>query len=156
MSMTPTPRDLTCAISPRTVEASLTPKAEVGSSKIRSLAPKYVALQIATAWRWPPDNVPIGRSGSVTRRIPSSWICCRAIWFHPSDIETPEWTSAHGQFGSEEKIASDAHERHRPAMLMHGGDAHGPRIARFREAKMSAIDQQFTPTWGEQTAPTGS
>ena len=41
-----------------TVAASFTPSAEVGSSRISTRAPKYIALPIASAWRSPPESVP--------------------------------------------------------------------------------------------------
>ena len=42
----------------------LTPSAAVGSSRIRTLAPKWTAREIATHWRSPPDSVPMAWSTS--------------------------------------------------------------------------------------------
>ena len=50
----------------RTMPDCRTPRAEVGSSRIRTLAPKYTARAIATAWRSPPDSVPTVWLGSRT------------------------------------------------------------------------------------------
>ena len=43
---------------------SATASAAVGSSMITSLAFRLSARQMATAWRWPPDRLPTGASGS--------------------------------------------------------------------------------------------
>jgi hypothetical protein len=50
----------------RTISDSLTPSAEVGSSRMSTLAPKWIARAMATDWRSPPESVAIGRVTSST------------------------------------------------------------------------------------------
>ena len=64
MKTTPMPRARASATSFSTTDAWCTPSAEVGSSRISTLAPKYMARAIATHCRSPPDSVPTGCSAS--------------------------------------------------------------------------------------------
>src|ERR1700716_430890 len=81
MKMTPRPRSRAWMTYLSTMPDWRTPSADVGSSRMSTLAPKYTARAIATAWRSPPDSVPTGWFGSRTSmpilRI-SSRITCLA------------------------------------------------------------------------------
>ena len=48
------------AMKRRTTPASFTPSADVGSSRMTTFAPKWIARAIATDWRSPPESVPTG------------------------------------------------------------------------------------------------
>ncbi len=78
MKITPSPRLRAEMAWRRTIADSLTPSAEVGSSRIRTRAPKYSARAIASVWRSPPDSVPTSWSVSRTS-IPMFFISSRAI-----------------------------------------------------------------------------
>ena len=54
------PRSRAWAMKRSTTPASFTPSAEVGSSRITTLAPKWMARAMATDWRSPPESVPTG------------------------------------------------------------------------------------------------
>ena len=81
-----------------TIAASLTPSADVGSSRISTRAPKYSARAIASVWRSPPDSVPTSCAGSRTW-IPISSICSVAIRRGLGHVEAGERAPA--RVGSE-------------------------------------------------------
>src|SRR2546422_14521 len=66
MKITPRPRSRAWTTYLSTMPDWRTPSAEVGSSRMRTFAPKYTARAIATAWRSPPESVPTGWFGSRT------------------------------------------------------------------------------------------
>ena len=74
-----------------------TPRAEVGSSRIRTFAPKYTARAIAIAWRSPPDSVPTVWSGSRTS-MPILDISSRMIRWAP--LMSSRWSGPRPRVGS--------------------------------------------------------
>ena len=63
-----------------TIPDCLTPSALVGSSRMRTLAPKYTARAIETAWRSPPDSVPTVWLGSRTSMPILAISSCMTRW----------------------------------------------------------------------------
>src|SRR6218665_1081836 len=80
MKMTPTPSLRTRSIVASTLAVWRPPSAEVGSSRISTLAPKKPARAMATPWRSPPDKVPTACSGSRSR-MPIRCISAIVTWF---------------------------------------------------------------------------
>ena len=73
-----------------TVAASLTPSAEVGSSRMSTRAPKYMARPIASTCRSPPDSEPTSWSPSRTRVMPKRRICSSAMRLRRLGVEPLE------------------------------------------------------------------
>ncbi len=63
----------------------------MGSSRIRTRAPKKIARAIATHWRWPPDSEPMGAStsGNSMPIFDNSDIVVARIPFASRDLSGP-------------------------------------------------------------------
>ena len=142
MKITARPRSRASMTNFSTIAAWWTPSAEVGSSRISTLAPKWMARAIATDWRSPPESVPTAWVGS-RMSMPMSAIAWRDDGVRLLLVEAGEGEEALERLAAEEEVPRDAHQRDHAEILEHGGDAVFRRVARAPEAHRRAVDQDL-------------
>ena len=126
----------------RTIAAWWTPSAEVGSSRISTFAPKWMARAIATDWRSPPESVPTAWVGS-RMSMPISAIACRETGFAFSLSKRVKGKKPLERLAAEKEVPRDAHQRDHAEILEHRGDAQFGRVARAPEMHRLAVDQDL-------------
>ena len=142
MKMTASPRARAFRMCRRTIAACLTPSADVGSSRMRTRAPKYSARAIASVWRSPPGQRAHELAGVADVDADLEHLLARRLVGVPH-VEPPERTGALRGLVAQEEVPADAHERQDREVLEHGRDAAGLRVARRRERDGLAVHEQL-------------
>ena len=143
MKMTARPRSRASMTNFSTIAAWWTPSAEVGSSRISTLAPKWTARAIATDCRSPPESVPTAWVGSRTS-MPMSAIACARDRVGVLLVEAAEREDARDRLAAEEEVARDDISGIMPEILEHRRDAAVACASRgLRKRDRPAVDQDL-------------
>ena len=120
--------------------ASLTPSAEVGSSRMRTRAPRYSARAMASVWRSPPESVPTIWSVERTS-MPIRSSCWCGDPRRLAEVEAAEDPAALGRLLPDDEVPGDAHQREDGEVLVDGGDAEFEHVARRARLDFLALEK---------------
>ena len=132
-----------------TTPASLTPSAEVGSSRMTTLAPKWIGARDG-------DRLPLAARERADRLRRVAQVDAHPLQLlagHPirgMPVVHADRAEPRRRLDAEEEVPADAHERDHRQVLVDGGDPGLERVARRAEVDLLAIHEHL-PASGRWT-----
>src|SRR3954464_11451062 len=147
MKTTPSPRSRAGGMWRSTTPACLAPRADVGSSRMRTRAPRCTARAIATDWRSPPDSVPTGWSG-LRMSMPMAGSCRGGEAggggsLGPGRADPGEGAPAGDGLRAEEEVPPDRHQRDHREVLVDRRDARVEGVPGCPEGHRLPVEEQL-------------